>query len=169
MQSSPINLFCTSVDGFEKLIPNQTGVGQELQLTLVVGRVIGFDLFIMSTIQQGILAISHEPANHPIIRKFFRFAAAVALVPIAVYIVVSQLVRTVTATKTGFLSPPILGGLAAILSLNIVMGMFAVSALKEEPPVQGTDSAGSEIEAEVPEDDDSSVRPGEDNTHDKTE
>lgn len=90
----------------------------------------------MSRIQQGLQAISREPANAPIVKRFFRFAAAVAIIPIAAYALVLTLAKAAASSGViagrGLSSPPILAGVAAVLALNIVTALFALLALKEK-------------------------------------
>ncbi|PXF43605.1 hypothetical protein BWQ96_06614 [Gracilariopsis chorda] len=85
----------------------------------------------MSSMQEGIEALAREPTNKPIIAKFFRFAAALAILPVIFYFLVYNLVRFLNLNQSGILSAPILGGLAAILTINIVTSLFALLALRE--------------------------------------
>jgi len=90
----------------------------------------------MSEIQSGIQAISREPANAPIVKRFFRFAAAVAFVPVVTYVLVFNIAKTAlrrgVISGQGITAPPILGGIAAIFSLNIVTSLFALLAVQEK-------------------------------------
>lgn len=87
------------------------------------------------SISEGLAAISNEPANRPVVVNFMRFAAAIAVVPVLTYFIVSTVTKKMLPSmQSGLLSPPILGGIAAVLSLNFVMMAFAVIAVKEEPP-----------------------------------
>lgn len=81
--------------------------------------------------QEGIEALAREPANKPIIARFFRFAVALAVLPVVFYFLVYNLVQFLGLNQGGVLSAPILGGLAAVLTINIVTSLFALLALRE--------------------------------------
>lgn len=106
----------------------------------------------MSSIQAGINAIAQQEANRPVVKRFFRFAAAVAFVPIAVYFIVFEVYRSFNNAGSGLLAPPIVAGIAAVFALNIVTALFALVAYKEASPPppptfdSGEDSAEEEHE-----------------------
>lgn len=87
---------------------------------------------VMSEIQRGIEAISREPANQPIIKQFLRFFTAVAVIPVCVFALTIRL----THLTSPALSPPILAGIAAVFSLNLILALFALLAVREQssPP-----------------------------------
>lgn len=85
----------------------------------------------MSEIQRGIQAIAQEPTNRPVIKRFFRFFAAVAVIPVCVYILT---IRLTYLTSSPPISPPILAGIAAVFSLNLLISFFALLAVFEQSP-----------------------------------
>lgn len=86
----------------------------------------------MSETQRGIQAIVQEPTNHPIIKRFFRFFTAVPVVPLCVYILT---IRLTYLTSYPFISPPILAGIAAVFSLNLVISFFTLLAIREQSAI----------------------------------
>lgn len=91
----------------------------------------------MSDIQAGLRAILEEPGNAKVVNRFVRFAWAMALVPVAVYGVTVTLFRLAVANTfirlPSFASPPIVAGLCAVLSVNIISALFVIGALNETP------------------------------------
>lgn len=85
----------------------------------------------MSSIQTGLDAIAREPANKPIIKRFFRFAIGLAVLPVLTYMFIRYLVQYAEVKGNGILSGPILGGLGSVLTVNIIIAVFAVLAVKE--------------------------------------
>jgi hypothetical protein len=100
----------------------------------------------MSTkFQDGLRAITSEPANDAVIRRFQRFFIAVALVPVAVYlastVAIRKFVHLQYISGHGAASPPILAGIISIFSLNLLTGLFALGALREAPIVPNSTRA----------------------------
>lgn len=81
----------------------------------------------MSSISQGMRAIANEPANRPVLNRFFQAATATAVVPVLVYFLTAFLARRMTSV-----SPPIAGGIAAVLALNTITASFALYAVHEK-------------------------------------
>ncbi|CAN8067877.1 unnamed protein product [Agarophyton chilense] len=92
----------------------------------------------MSSIQEGLQAITQEPTNQPIITRFFRFAAALAFFPLLAFFLVRRLIAYFHLPDTALFSAPILGGLVAVLTVNIIISTFALLALTE--PSQAAES-----------------------------
>lgn len=85
-------------------------------------------------VQAAIEAITNETSNAPIVSRFVRFAGGLALIPFIVYFGILFALRLVEAGivfPKGF-SPPIIAGIAAVLSINIITGVFALLAVREK-------------------------------------
>jgi hypothetical protein len=110
----------------------------------------------MSTkLQDGLRAIASEPANDAVIRRFQRFFVAVALLPVAVYLVSSAAIRKLVHLQylsgRGAGAPPIIAGIVSIFSLNILTGLFALGALREAPIVPSPTKADPKADVDVSE------------------
>lgn len=99
----------------------------------------------MSSPEEGIHAITDEPANRPIVKRFIRFAVAVAVVPIVIYFAIFHLASSVSLPPHQLLSPPILAGFVAVFSINIITSLFAVFALNEKSPSSSSPSSASVV------------------------
>lgn len=84
-------------------------------------------------VRAGLVAIANERSNDAIVTRFVRFAVALAVVPLASYFFCVTLIRVVGATLPRGLTAPIIGGIAAVLSANIITATFALLAVKEQP------------------------------------
>lgn len=97
-----------------------------------------------SSAQAGLQAILAEPRNAQVVSRFRKFFIAVIVVPIVVYALVSTSVKTLVSKgvvdNAGLASPPIVGGFAAVLALNIVTGLFALGAIREPEIVADSSS-----------------------------
>jgi hypothetical protein len=129
-------------------------------------------------IQAGLRAITSEPANAAVIRRFKRFFVAVAVVPVVVYLgsnfAFRRLVQFHILSGRGTSSPPILAGIIAVLTLNFLVGLFALGAVSEAPIVPTSSESERKTYVDIPEGDDhtqirSSTRKSGDHGGTKTE
>lgn len=88
---------------------------------------------VMSESQAGIQAIIQEPSNQPIIKRFFKVAIATAVVPLLAYLLTYTISKRLDLKSHPLLSPPIISGLVAVLTLNLITGSFALYAVHEQP------------------------------------
>lgn len=86
----------------------------------------------MSTVQTGFSAIASEPRNRPVIKRFARAAIAVAVIPLSVFFLVYYAVSSVNLPTHPLLSPLTLAGLAAVVTVNVVISVFAALALYDD-------------------------------------
>ncbi len=89
--------------------------------------------------RDGLAAITAEPRNEGIVRRFVRFAVALAALPPAVYFGFRYTLRNHVPAKVlqrlpPALSPTIIAGIAAVLAVNIITASFALIAVAEKPP-----------------------------------
>lgn len=96
-----------------------------------------------SNISAGLSAISSEESNGPIVKRFVRFATALAFIPFAVYLAVLQFFRTVGAgiVLPQGITPQIVSGIAAVLTVNIITSVFALLAVREQAAAASDDPA----------------------------
>lgn len=92
----------------------------------------------MSESQAGIQAIIQEPSNQPIIKRFFKVAIATAVVPLVAYLLTYTISKQLDLKSHPLLSPPIISGLVAVLTLNLITGSFALCAVYEQPNLNPT-------------------------------
>lgn len=86
----------------------------------------------MSATQSGFNAISREPGNRPVIKRFVRTSIAVALIPLSVFFLVYSIVSNLNLPTHPLLSPLTLSGLAAVVTVNVVISVFAALALYDD-------------------------------------
>lgn len=87
-----------------------------------------------SHLSAGLSAISSEESNAPVVQRFVRFATALAVIPFAVYLATSEFLRTVGAdiVLPAGISPPLVSGIAAVLTVNLITALFALLAVREQ-------------------------------------
>lgn len=108
----------------------------------------------MSDLHRGLQAISREPRNQAVVQRFIRFFAAVAVIPLFIYIIVFNLCRQIPSPS---FSPPILAGIAAVLSLNLVTSLFAFLAVREPSPVVERSTLSTDDQGAGDDEDDASL------------
>lgn len=101
----------------------------------------------------GLAAIANEPANKPVAERFVRFAAGMAIAPLVVYFATWLSVRKFVPAGTlpSGITAPIVAGIAAVLTINMVMGVFALLAVREQVPASASSSAANLDEDQVDE------------------
>lgn len=97
----------------------------------------------MSAVQTGFNAIASEPRNRPVIQRFARAAIAVAVIPLSVFFLVYYAVSSVNLPTHPLLSPLTLSGLAAVVTVNVVISVFAALALYEDLNAQANISSAT--------------------------
>lgn len=97
----------------------------------------------MSAMQSGFNAITSEPRNRPVIQRFTRAAIAVALIPLSVFFLVYYAVSSLNLPTHPLLSPLTLSGLAAVVTVNVVISVFAALALYEDLNAQAGSAAST--------------------------
>lgn len=83
----------------------------------------------MSTSPGGVRAILNEERNQTVLEQFFRYAIAIAVLPLALFFVVRNILRMDAVSYNQFGSPDIIAGLCAACCVQLIAGIFAYSAL----------------------------------------